>query len=128
MPKAFQAGFARAAILLLSALLLASCADTNTQNQLWVSQDQCNGQPNWCVRISNEADSDMDIYLDGSVYGSVSGDRTVYLPVAAGQPYTINACYEITQGLLQIPVRKVCMEGHTFVAQQNRPYILYPVQ
>lgn len=113
--------------LFVSMFALGGCADMGGTSP-WVTRDQCNGQPTWCIKVANEADEDMDVYLNGSVVGTVGGDQTVFLPVTAGQQYTINACYEVTMGLFQIPVKKVCLDANTFVATGNRPYILYPTQ
>ncbi len=112
------------AVLSLLVILLTGCADLGGPPP-GVTEDQCNGQPNWCVKVANESDDDVDVYVDGTYYGTVSGDGTMYVPFAAGTQHSINACYEKTVGLLQIPVQKVCLRPNTFVASGNRPYIVY---
>lgn len=111
----------------LSILGLSGCADMNGPSP-WVTKDQCNGQPDWCVRVSNESDDDVEIYVNGSDYATLSGGDTEYLPITTGQTYQINACHEITQGLLEIPVRKVCLAPSTFTANGIYTDVFYPGQ
>ena len=70
----------------------------------------------------------MEIYLNGSDYATLSAGDTEYLPVTAGQSYEINACYEITQGWLEIPVRKVCLSPDRFTANSIYTEVFYPTQ
>ncbi|MDE2023820.1 MAG: hypothetical protein KGJ18_06395 [Gammaproteobacteria bacterium] len=124
LPKLLIAGIIATCLSMLS---LSGCADMNGPSP-WVTKDQCNGQPDWCVRVSNESDDDMEIYLNGSHYATLSGGDTEYLPVTAGQSYEINACYEITRGWLEIPVRKVCLSPDRFTANGIYNEVFYPSQ
>lgn len=115
-------------VVLTLGLLLTGCATPGDQQQVGVTQDQCNGQPNWCVKAANESNDDVSLYVDGQRYTSLSGGQVIWIPFPANSQHVINGCSEITRGWLEIPVRKVCGAGETVLMTQNQVFIAYPTQ
>jgi hypothetical protein len=125
--------FALALTAVLSISLLSGCVpnqvDTTPPVAPPVAESappQCNGSPYWCVKVANESNDSVQMYLDGQVYRTLDGGQVLWVPFEAGSSHMINSCITEHEGSLLFgkDVNK-CTDPHNVTMDGNKTYVVH---
>jgi hypothetical protein len=88
----------------------------------------CDGNPNWCVSLSNEIRITSLLYVDGVKVAEAGPEQTVRYPVRAGETHKINYCRvygsDYLFGLMTTRSLK-CRTPETVLFDGNKSMIIY---
>jgi hypothetical protein len=83
-------------VLTIGILLAISpvCFADDDQKDNTVTEDQCHGHPNWCVKIVNQAELviPVEVFMDGDqLVAHVEKGTTAWVPIPPGS-HQVNVC------------------------------------
>lgn len=81
-------------LLMGAVLIICACVDQKPTESIAERQAVCNGQPEWCLIATSEMDDHRPayVYMDGKEQGIILPDKTLRIPVTAGETHQVNFC------------------------------------
>lgn len=103
------------AAMLLSLPQTASSDETDTR----VPGEQCHGKPHWCLKVSNQTDTTVKVFVDGEDVWRMAPGEVDWFPLGEGE-HQVNVC------MLFVFSADKCLEPDTVKANSDYLLVVYP--
>ena len=100
--------------------LLMMGAASGDEPDTRLTADQCHGKPNWCLKVSNETDTTVKVFIDGEDVWRMAPQEVDWFPLPAGTDHLVNVC------LLFVMSADKCLAPEKIKADSDYLYVVIP--
>lgn len=117
----------RAAVAALSCIaatlyLLLPGTASGDEEDTRVDKSQCHGNPNWCLKVSNETDTTVKVFVDGDDIWRMAPGEVDYFPLSPDVDHMVNVC------MLYVFSADRCLAPDKVQAKSDYVLVVYPQQ